>query len=154
MIRGGETYNVIPSEVEVCGTFRSFRREVRQTIIERFKAIATGVAVAMGCTAEIEFVERTPTLVNNPEIGARLRAGFHQIEPRLQIVDNVRTMGAEDMACFLERIPGVYFFVGSANAERGLDFPHHHPRFDVDEEALVIGASLLTAAVAEYVLPA
>jgi amidohydrolase len=62
-------------------------------------------------------------------------------------------MAAEDMAYFLDKVPGVFFFVGSANKERGLDYPHHHPRFDFDEESLVIGASLLASAVSEYVLP-
>jgi amidohydrolase len=62
-------------------------------------------------------------------------------------------MGAEDMAYFLQAVPGVYFFVGSANAERGLDYPHHHPQFDIDEESLILGATLLASAVGDYVLP-
>jgi amidohydrolase len=66
--------------------------------------------------------------------------------------DDVNSMASEDMALILERVPGVFFFVGSANAERGLNYPHHHPRFDFDEKALVIGASLLASAVSAYVL--
>ena len=62
-------------------------------------------------------------------------------------------MAAEDVAFFLEKVPGVFFFVGAANAARELDYAHHHPRFDFDETALVNGATLLAAAVADYVLP-
>lgn len=153
MIRAGDAFNVIPSEVEIRGTIRSYKNEIRDLIVTRFEALATGIAQAMGCTARLEFFEKTPPLVNDLAIGERLRHGFGQIDNSLEIVDDVRTMGAEDMGFFLERAPGVYFFVGSANASRGLDYPHHHPRFDVDEEALVIGASLLTAAVADYVIP-
>ncbi len=153
MIRAGDAFNVIPSEVEIRGTIRSYKNEIRDLIVTRFEALATGIAQAMGCTARLEFFEKTPPLVNDLAIGEQLRHGFGQIDNSLEIVDDVRTMGAEDMGFFLERAPGVYFFVGSANANRGLDYPHHHPRFDVDEEALVIGASLLTAAVADYVIP-
>jgi amidohydrolase len=153
MIRAGDAFNVIPSEVEIKGTIRSYKNEIRDLIVDRFTAIVNGIAHAMNCTARLEFFEKTPPLVNDEVVGARLRNGFGQIDKNLQIVDDVRTMGAEDMGFFLERAPGVYFFVGSANVDRGLYYPHHHPRFDVDEEALLIGASLLTAAVADYVIP-
>jgi amidohydrolase len=56
------------------------------------------------------------------------------------------------MAFLMDDIPGMFFFVGSANRERGLDFGHHHPRFDFDEAALPLGVALLSAAVGEYVL--
>ena len=61
-------------------------------------------------------------------------------------------MAAEDMSVFLDKAPGTFLFVGSANAARHLDYPHHHPRFDFDEEALTIGAGLLATAVADYVI--
>ncbi|MGE5774704.1 MAG: M20/M25/M40 family metallo-hydrolase, partial [Chloroflexota bacterium] len=56
------------------------------------------------------------------------------------------TMGAEDMAFMLEKVPGCYFFVGSSDSSRHLDYGHHHPKFDFDEEALVRGTALMTAA--------
>ena len=55
-----------------------------------------------------------------------------------------RTMGADDMSLFLDAVPGCYFFVGSANHERGLDSPHHSPTFDFDERALDIGVQMLS----------
>jgi amidohydrolase len=59
-------------------------------------------------------------------------------------------MGAEDMAFTLEKVPGCYFFVGSANAEQGLDYGHHHPKFDFDEAALPRAAAVMAGAVAEF----
>ena len=62
-------------------------------------------------------------------------------------------MGAEDMSEFMQGIPGCYFFIGSANESRDLAYPHHNPRFDFDEQALVTGASLLAEAAASFVIP-
>jgi amidohydrolase len=59
-------------------------------------------------------------------------------------------MGSEDMAFMMQDIPGCYFFLGSANAEKGLDAPHHHPRFDIDERVLPYAAALMAASAADY----
>ena len=64
------------------------------------------------------------------------------------------TMGAEDMAFMQEKVPGCYFFVGSNNAERQLDYGHHHPKFDFDEAALPRAAALMAAAAADLLKPA
>jgi amidohydrolase len=68
------------------------------------------------------------------------------------VADDERAMGSEDMAFMMDTIPGCYFFIGSGNSEKGLDFPHHHPRFDFDERALTLGAALMAQAAAQYVL--
>jgi amidohydrolase len=69
-------------------------------------------------------------------------------------MDNVgqqqQTMGADDMSEFLNVVPGCYFFVGAANAERGLDSPHHSPTFDFDERALDMGVRMLTSVALEF----
>jgi amidohydrolase len=66
------------------------------------------------------------------------------------VLTETRTMGAEDMSIFLNEVPGCFFFVGSANAERGLNTPHHSPTFDFDERALDIGVRMLTSVALEY----
>ncbi|MFN7210273.1 MAG: M20 family metallopeptidase [Aggregatilineales bacterium] len=152
-IHGGDAMNVIPSEVTFGGTFRTYQPATNELVTRRLREIAEGVAAALGCTAEVRAQQLTPPLINDSAVNARLREAFKRVAPHLTLVDNARTMASEDMACFLERVRGTFFFVGSANRERGLDFPHHHPRFDFDEEALPLGAGLLAAAVAEYVLP-
>jgi amidohydrolase len=87
-------------------------------------------------------------------MSAAVRALARNLPGVAQVVDNERTMGSEDMAYMMDTIPGCYFFVGSADAARGLNFPHHHPRFDFDERALALGAALMAQAAAEYVLKA
>jgi amidohydrolase len=149
----GNAYNVIPDQAAFYGTIRTFRREVYDLVVRRFESVVKGTAETMGCTAQITLDALSLPVINDAGAVSRLREGFTRIAPDLTCRDDVRTMAAEDMAFFLERVPGVYFLVGSANEERGLNYPHHHPRFDIDEEALVIGASLLASAVSEYVLP-
>ncbi|MGV2434725.1 MAG UNVERIFIED_CONTAM: hypothetical protein LVT10_07395 [Anaerolineae bacterium] len=61
------------------------------------------------------------------------------------------TMGAEDVGLLMTDVPGAFWFIGSANSERGLDYGHHHPRFDIDETVLQIGAEVLARSVASYV---
>ncbi len=148
----GDAFNVIPDSVTLYGTIRTFRKEVREHIVDRFQAILDGVVTAMGCHAEIDIQALTTPVINDPAIIEQLRTGFASVAPDLAYRDDVNSMASEDMALILERVPGVFFFVGSANAERGLNYPHHHPRFDFDEKALVIGASLLASAVSAYVL--
>ena len=71
------------------------------------------------------------------------------VGPR-NVGSSMRTMGADDMSLFLNAVPGCYFFVGSANRERGLDSPHHSPGFDFDERALDVGVQMLTSVALEF----
>lgn len=152
-IRAGETFNVIPPTAEIRGTVRAFTREMADLLQQRVGQIATGVAQSLGCTAEVEVAYLTLPVVNAPEVNARLRPVFERVAPELEIVTGYRTMLAEDVSYFLDAVPGTFFFVGSANAERGLDYPHHHPRFDFDERVIPLAVDLLASAVASYVLP-
>lgn len=148
----GFANNVIPNEAVLGGTFRTYRKETNALVGRRIGEIATGIAASLGCTATLDWQELTPALVNNSETNARLRAAFARANSPvpLSLRNDERTMASEDMAYFLDHVPGTYFFVGSANAERGLNFPHHHPRFDIDEDCLPLAAGLLATAVAEY----
>jgi amidohydrolase len=154
-IHTGDTHNVIPNEAFLEGTMRAFDVRVRDQVTQRMEDIIKGVAAALGCEASFEIDHATIPVVNNPEVTARLRPVLAQVvggEDKLRF--DTRTMGGEDMAFFMDDIPGMFIFVGSANDERGLNYGHHHPRFDFDEAALPIGAAILASAVAEYVMPA
>ncbi|MCI0713404.1 MAG: amidohydrolase [Chloroflexi bacterium] len=148
-IHGGDAFNIIPSEVTLTGTIRTFEEHIYEKMVHRFDEIAQSVATAMACTIKLDIRPLTPAVVNDVQVSQRLRSGFAALDANLTILDNVRTMGAEDVGFFLHEVPGVYFFVGSA--QRDGAFPHHHPNFDIDEEALIVGASLLTSAVGDYV---
>ncbi|MGW8144903.1 MAG: M20 metallopeptidase family protein [Anaerolineales bacterium] len=147
---GGEAFNVIPEVIELRGTIRSFKSEIRDLVLRRFKKIVTGIAEAMDCQAEIELWKITPATVNDPEMAGRVREVAARILPESELEANERTMGSEDMAYMMDDIPGCYFFVGSANHEQGLDAAHHHPKFDFDERALPRAAALMAGAVVEF----
>lgn len=147
---GGEAFNVIPETVELRGTIRSFKPEVRDLVLERFQEIVVGVSEAMGCQAEVALRKITPATVNDLEMAERVRGVASRILPQAELDTDERTMGSEDMAYLMDDIPGCYFFVGSANHDQGLDAAHHHPKFDFDESALPRAAALMAASVVEF----
>lgn len=150
-IHGGEAFNVIPQEVELSGTIRTFEPEVHEKVLERFEIIVYGLAETMGCQAELELKQVAPAVINRADLANRWQALARQMFPEADVSgDNYVSMGSEDMAFFLERVPGCFAFVGSANRAKGLDAGHHHPRFDFDEEALPRAAALLAAAIFEF----
>jgi len=143
----GTAFNVIPQEAIIQGTIRTFDKAVRQKVLERFEHIVRGTAEALGCQAEMIIKRITPALVNDASISEKVQETSRRILPHADLhTDGYLTMGAEDAAFLLERVNGCFFFVGSANRERHLDYGHHHPKFDFDEEALIRGSALMAAA--------
>ena len=148
-IHGGEAFNVIPPTVELKGTIRTFEPEVRRVVLERFESVVSGVAQSLGCQAAIEVKSITPAVINDGPTAARVRETAERILPDFTIRADCMTMGSEDMAFMMQKVPGCYFFVGTANPATGKGAPHHHPRFDIEEEALPRAAALMAAATAE-----
>jgi len=144
-LRAGDAFNVIPQTAELRGTIRTFEKEIRSEVHRRFSEIVNHISRGMGCEAEVELWKMTPALVNQPNITAIVKE-IISTSGNVLIEDGLQTMASEDMAEFLMRLPGCFFMVGSANAEKGLNFSHHHPRFDFDEEALVMGAGWICSA--------
>ena len=70
--------------------------------------------------------------------------------PESNIKEMEPNMGAEDFSYFLREIPGSYFFIGSANEEKGFVYPYHHPKFDIDEKAILYGAKIISATILDY----
>ena len=154
MLRSGDAFNIIPMTAELTGTIRTFEPEVRRIVLERFHQVVAGVSQAMGCQSEIEVTSITPAVINDPLVSSRVRAVAQLLIPDTPVVTDCATMGSEDMAFMMQEVPGCFFFVGSANSQRGLNAPHHHPRFDIDEQALTRGAALMAAAAADFLTPA
>lgn len=149
-IHGGEAFNVIPPVVKMEGTIRTFEPQVHERLLERFYQLIQSVAGGLGCQAHIEILHITPPVINDEQLSARVGQVTKAVLPECELATDYRTMGSEDMAFMMQEIPGCYFFIGSANSERGLDYPHHHPKFDVDERALVYGSALMAAAAADF----
>jgi amidohydrolase len=148
-IAGGTAHNVIPPAVRMKGTIRSYLPGVRELVHRRFYEVVNGVAASLGCAAEATIFDMTPAVVNDERMAAFVQDVARELLPQDTLDTTYRTMGAEDMAFMMQDIPGCYFFVGSANEERGLNYGHHHPKFDFDERALPKAAALMAAAAAD-----
>ncbi len=149
-IHGGETFNVIPPKVELTGTIRTFDLAVRELVLQRLHEVVTHTAQAMGCLAEIETKQFSPAVINDAQVAERVQKTAQELYPKTPVnTELYLTMGAEDMAFILEKVPGCYFFVGSANAAKGLSYAHHHPKFDFDEAVLPRAAALMASAASE-----
>ena len=148
-VHGGQAFNVIPEEVTLTGTLRSFDAELRRSLPERVSRIASGVAGGLQCRAEVEVKPGNPAVINDPAMAELAARAAARVVGDANVVSPEPTMGGEDMAVYFERSPGCFVFVGSANPSRGLDQPHHSPRFDFDEDALAIGCEFLLQAAEE-----
>ncbi len=142
-IVGGTAFNIIPGQVELTGTIRTFDAKVREMVLNRLEALCQGVAAAMGVEADLQTELLTPATVNDPGATQLMRQVAVDVLGAENVGGDFRTMGSEDMAYFLREVPGCYMFLGSANAARGLDSPHHNPRFDFDEAVLPLGVAIL-----------
>jgi amidohydrolase len=151
-LTGGSAFNVIAGSAEMRGTVRTFSRETHTRIPEMFERVVRGVCDAMGASYTVEYKRQTPPLVNNAEVCELVADCAAEVVGREQVIrdDSVRTMGGEDMSYFLERVPGCYFFLGTRNEARGLTYPHHSPRFDIDETALASGVEIMTRVIKRY----
>lgn len=147
-IHAGEAFNVIPQMAQFKGTFRTFSPEVRQKLIDRFNSVVNGTAEALDCKATIEIQRLTPATINDPAIAKKVREAVSQI-PGLSVDNGYQSMVSEDMAFMMERVPGVYMMVGSANSVEGLDYGHHHPKFDFDEAVLPNAVAVMVTAALE-----
>ncbi|MBN1812051.1 MAG: amidohydrolase [Anaerolineae bacterium] len=151
-VHGGDAFNVIPPRVELNGTIRTFNPQIREMVLRRMGEIVEGIAEACGAQAELKITPLTPAVINDVEAAGVVRAAAEAVVGPENVTTDERTMGSEDAAFFMQEVPGCYFFLGSANPERGLDAPHHNPRFDFDEDVLPIGVAILVRALAHYLL--
>ncbi len=148
-VRAGEAFNVIPQSAELRGTLRTFQPAVRQKVVAQFEQIVKGVAGALGCTAEVNIQRLTPAVINDAQVARKVLDAVQRL-PGLRVETGYQSMVSEDMAFMLEQVPGCYLMVGSANAEKGLNYGHHHPKFDFDEAVLPEAAAVMTAAALEF----
>lgn len=150
-MRGGDAFNIVPAQVELSGTIRTFDSRVRDVVWSRMREVCEGVAQAYGATAEVLLDSLTPAVVNDPDVAEVVRQAAEAVLGPQNVLSGEKTTGSEDASFFMQDIPGCYFFLGSADASRKLNPPHHNPAFDIDETVLTVGVSVLAQAVAHYV---
>lgn len=136
-IHGGDTWNVIPDEVVLRGTVRSFTQEVRDLVEQRFRAVVAGVCAAQGAGSEIRYERRYPALVNHDgAFGHALKAAGATVGAGQVVPDFEPIMAAEDFAYMLEAVPGAYLCLAS-----GPGANLHNAQYDFNDELIPVGAS-------------
>jgi amidohydrolase len=132
----GSTFNVIPGEAQMCGTTRTFDREIWTSWPERIERVVRGVCESMGAEYELKYSQGYPPLLNDGEMAEIVRKCARQVVGEDKVVEPEPTMGGEDMAFFLEKAKGCFFFLGVG---REGSAPVHNSKFDFNEEVLPLG---------------
>jgi len=143
-IQAEGTYNVIPNEVEVLGTFRTLDETWRYRAHDLIRQVAEGTASALGARCEVYINVGYPCLNNHPGLTDRLRDAARDYLGEEQVVDLDLWMAAEDFAYYGQHADACFYRLGTRNEEKGITAPVHTPRFDIDEEALRTGAGLMS----------
>ncbi len=146
-IEGGVRGNIIPEQVMMSGTMRAFDDGVMRRMVERAGALLDGIGAAWGANCRFDH-SSLPATVNDPECAAIVARAAAAVVGAEHVGER-RITGADVMALFLERAPGAYFLLGAGHADRARRFPHHHPRFDFDEDAIAIGVEVALRIVEE-----
>jgi len=150
-IHGGETWNIIPEQVVVRGTVRTFRKDVQDLIESRMRAIVAGVAATFDMSATVRYERRYPATVNTAEETGHAVRAMQAVVGEAQVdTDPVPEMGSEDFAFMLDAKRGCYVWMGTSEGERTVHV--HNPRYDFNDAALPIGASYWVT-LAEQQLP-
>jgi len=152
-IKGGIRNNIIPDQVEMVGTFRTFDPAVRQQIIERMTRTAEDIAHASGATAKVEIADdNNPVVVNDPALTQRMLPSLERVAGAGRVVEMPYVTGAEDFAFYGQKVPALFFFVGVTPT--GIDPAqapsNHSPLFYLDESGLDLGVRALLGVAVDY----
>ena len=147
MINGGYAYNIIADEINLKGTVRAIDPELRQSLPERIERVIAGVTSSMRADYRFSYHFGYPPLVNNCEITEQVENSLKRVWGPDQVSQRPDpSMGGEDMAYYLEKVPGTFIYVGSSNPEKGLTSPGHSSTFAIDEDAIAIMATSIAVA--------
>lgn len=147
----GTALNIIADTARISGTVRYFNPELANFLPKRIEEIIAGVCASHGARYDLNYNRLYPPVINDNHIAELVRSvASDVIETPAGIVPECQTMGGEDMSFFLQAVPGCYFFLGSANPDKNLAYPHHHPRFDFDEIALGMGVEIFVRCVEKF----
>ena len=152
-IEGGSASNVIPDKVTLSGTMRSLyegSEDSEDNPKMRLERIVSSICAAHRATCEVTFLYGHPTLVNNNEMSELVRSVVVEELSCKQDIVSFISLAGEDFSEFAARIPGAFYFLGVGNPEKETQYPHHHPRFNIDEDALKVGVEMHVRAALRY----
>ncbi|MEO9869918.1 M20 metallopeptidase family protein [Ekhidna sp.] len=142
-ISGGNVNNVIPEEVKIDGTFRTFDEEWRKEALQKIKEIASSIASSMGASCDVNIASGYPFLVNDELYTLKNIAAAKAYMGEENVVELDLWMAAEDFAFYTHEVPGCFYRLGTRNEKEGITSGVHTPTFNIDENALKTGMGLM-----------
>lgn len=137
--KSGSNFNIIPEHAAITGSVRCLSEAVREVAEVRFEEITKGVCSALGAAYQSDYRRGYPVLTCEPHLTDNVKKWVDAALGGNIITDPPRNMWSEDFAYYGSVAPSAYFFIGARNEERGFVYENHNPRFDFDEEAMVMG---------------
>ena len=136
-IESGTVGNVIPDKAYLTGTVRTFNPDIRNLIEHKLNNLCRAIEIQYDAKLDFTYTRGYDAVYNHPAETAALREAVSIHLPELQVVNVPPRMGAEDFTYYLQQKPGTFFFVGGGNESINAVYPHHHPKFDVDEQSMI-----------------
>ena len=149
-VHGGRAFNIVADEVDLHGTVRTHDEILRKSLPKRIDRIVNGITAALRGTHELSYQFVYPPVVNDSTMTELVKAVAAQVVGDEHVLEISPNMVSDDIAFFLEQVPGCYFFVGARNAEKGFNKAHHEALFNFDEDALAIGAEIMVRLALSY----
>ncbi len=140
---GLSVFNIIPDSVEMNGTVRSFNPAVQDHVESALRRVIAGACQIGRCTFELDYKRFIPATINEPAVTAVAKDVFDEVFGADNVKETPLIMGSEDFSYFQQKVPGTYYLLGTGNPEKGTDNAHHHPKFNVDDDALPAGVASL-----------
>jgi amidohydrolase len=142
-INGGTADNIIPDTVTIGGTVRTYTKENREKIYERICSIAAKISETENCEGTVKYTWGYPSTVNTPAYVEAISILGNALYGEGTVVTMAPSMGGEDFAYYLEKIPGCFMYLGVKNAEKGCIYPGHNTKFTIDEDAFAMGVTMM-----------
>ena len=149
IIRGGERFNIIPEEVHLEGTVRTYNKDVQDMVEKRMNEILAGITLAYGGSFELDYDRGTPATINDPELCKQMIPTLERVvgKDNLKMMDPV--MGGEDFALFANEVPGIYYRLGVVKPGTTSGWIHT-PTFRADDSCLEVGIRAMSNMVVDY----
>ncbi|MGG3736569.1 M20 family metallopeptidase [Aeribacillus pallidus] len=148
--QAGNSFNVIADKATIIGTVRTFDGAIQDQIILEMESLLKSLCDHAGATYEFLYEKGYPPLINHEQETDFLIKCASSIVGDENVVSLEPSMGGEDFAYYLQKVPGTFFFTGAGNPEVGAMYPHHHPKFDIDERSMLYAGKTLIAATVRF----
>jgi amidohydrolase len=147
-IESGTSYNIIPSEASMYGAIRTLSNETRDLICSEIKKVVEGICTSFGANGYLEMFNGLPPVINDKEMSHFVERVVKTVFGTNVLVQIDPTMASEDFSCYLQQKRGAFIFVGMGGEKSS--YPHHHPQFDIDEDAIPVAIDLFIQLVMNF----